>query len=106
MGIGHVVITVMSGAYDGKVFDLDTTPIMLGRHPDDDGYLRYDNRVSRHHARIAREGTSYFIEDVGPDGKGSGNGTYINDRRISGKTPISSGQMVLLGSVWIRFEAK
>lgn len=103
MGIEHIVITVMSGADDGKVFELDKTPVMIGRHADDDVCLPYDTRVSRHHARITREGESYFIEDMGPEGKGSTNGTYINEKRIKGKTPISSGDMILLDSVWVKF---
>lgn len=106
MGLDHIVITVMSSADDGKVFELDKTPIMLGRHPDDDVCLPYDTRTSRHHARITREGDSYFIEDVGPEGKGSTNGTYLNDRKIAAKTLISSGDIALLGNIWIRFEAR
>ena len=108
MGINHTIITVMSGADDGKVFELDKTPLMLGRHPDDDVCLPYDTRCSRHHAQITKEGKSYFVEDVGPEGKGSTNGTYINDsdKKITGKTPLSSGDAVLLGGVWVQFETK
>ena len=106
MGMKPIVITVMSGADDGKVFEFDKTPIMLGRHTEDDVCLPYDTRVSRHHARVTREGNSYFIEDLGPEGKGSTNGTYINDSRIEGKTPISSGDMVLLGGGWVKFGTK
>lgn len=101
-----IVITVMSGAEDGKTFELSKTPSMLGRHPDDDVCLPYDTRVSRHHARITKEGNSYLIEDIGPKGKGSTNGTYVNDNKITGKAPISTGETVLLGSVWIKFEVR
>lgn len=106
MSIDHIVIAVMSGADDGKVFELDKTPVMVGRHADDDVCLPYDTRVSRHHARITREGESYFITDIGPEGKGSANGTYINEKRIEGKTPISSGDMILLDSVWVKFNVR
>jgi len=106
MSLDGVRITVMSGAEDGKIFELEKTPIILGRHPDDDVCLPYDSRVSRHHARITQKGDSYSIEDVGPEGKGSTNGTYVGDKRIAPKTVISSGEMILLGSIWIRFEAK
>jgi len=104
MGLDGVKITVMSRAEDGKVFELEKTPIVLGRHPDDDVCLPYDSRVSRHHARITKKGDSYFIEDVGPEGKGSTNGTYVGEKKIGAKTAISSGEMILLGSVWIKFE--
>lgn len=106
MGLDQVIITVMSGAEDGNTLEPSKTPFMLGRHPDDDLCLPYDTRVSRHHARITKEGNSYLIEDVGPEGKGSTNGTYINDVRTDGKIQISSGDMILLGSIWVRFEAK
>ena len=101
-----IVITVMSGAEDGKTFGLSKTPFMLGRHPDDDVCLPYDTRVSRHHAGITKEGKAYFIEDVGPEGKGSTNGTYVNEKRITSKTPISTGDMILLGGVWVKLEVK
>jgi pSer/pThr/pTyr-binding forkhead associated (FHA) protein len=106
MGLTAMIITVMSGAEDGKVLELEKTPIMLGRHPDDDVCLPYDSRVSRHHARITKKGDSYFIEDVGPEGKGSTNGTYVGDKKIAAKTSISSGEMILIGSVWVKFEVR
>jgi pSer/pThr/pTyr-binding forkhead associated (FHA) protein len=104
MGSNAINITIMSGAEDGKIFKLEKTPVMIGRHPEDDVYLPHDNRVSRHHARITKEGDSYFIEDVGPAGKGSKNGTYVGDKKIAAKMAISSGEMILLGSVWVKFE--
>ena len=104
--MNRVTITVMSGPNDGKVFDIDKTPIMLGRHPDDDVYLLYDTRVSRHHARIINEGNSYFIEDVGPEGKGSTHGTYVGDKKIAAKTTLSSGEIILLGNVSLKFESR
>lgn len=101
-------LTVMSGADDGRVFIIDKVTFTLGRHPSDDVCLPHDRRVSRHHARITREGDSYLIEDFGPRGKGSANGTYVNDsgNGITGKTTLASGDMILLGSVLLRFETR
>jgi|GEM_PF-2919184 pSer/pThr/pTyr-binding forkhead associated (FHA) protein len=104
-----ILITVMSGVDDGRIFETDKSEIMLGRHFEDDVCLPYDNRVSRHHARISKDGlSSYCIEDMGPEAKGSTNGTYIdgNDKKISGKTSLSNGQIILLGNVWVKFEVK
>jgi len=101
-----IVITVMSGAEDGKIIELSKPRFMLGRHPEDDVCLPYDARVSRHHAIVTKEGDSYFIEDVGPGGKGSTNGTFVNEKRVAAKTPISTGDTILLGGVWVRFEIK
>ena len=104
MNISPFVITVMSGVEDGKEFKFNETPIVLGRHPEDDLCLPYDTRVSRRHARITREQDSYFVEDVGPESKGSTNGTYVNEQKIAMKTPLSSGDIFLLGTVWLLFE--
>ena len=107
----HIFIIVMSGAQDGKVFLFHKTTIMLGRHPRDDVYLPYDTRVSRHHARITKKNGTYYIEDIGPEEKGSANGTYlidmdngINENKITDKTQFSSGTHFRLGTVWLKFE--
>ena len=100
----NIRITIMSGAEDGKVFTLDHSPVTIGRHPEDDIYIPYDTRVSRHHARITCEGDNYSIEDVGSDGKGSKNGTYVDEKKIATKTAIHPGEMILVGAVWIKFE--
>jgi phosphoserine phosphatase RsbU/P len=104
MEIEKAAIVVMSGADDGKAFIFEKTPFTIGRLPDDDVSIPYDNRTSRHHAKISREGNAYFIEDVGPDGKGSTNGTYINYKKITGKTLLSSREMILVGAVWVKFD--
>jgi pSer/pThr/pTyr-binding forkhead associated (FHA) protein len=104
MALQHIKISVMSGAEDGKTFEFLDTPITIGRHPEDNLCLAHDNRVSRHHARIIKERNEYFIEDVGPQGKGSTNGTFIGENKIDSKTVILSGDMILLGSVAIKFQ--
>ena len=101
-----IAITVMSGVEDGKIIELNKTSFMLGRHPDDDVCLPYNTKVSRHHARVTKEGIIYFIEDVGPEGEGSTNGTFVNEKRVISKTPISTGDMILLGGVWAKFKTR
>jgi pSer/pThr/pTyr-binding forkhead associated (FHA) protein len=103
MEVKQAVIEVMSGADDGKIFVIEKFPFTLGRLPEDDVSLPYDTRTSRHHARISGDANVCFIEDIGPEGKGSTNGTSINDRKISGKTALLWGDMILLGTVWVKF---
>ena len=106
MGSKFVTITVMSGAEDGRLFELHEFPVMLGRHPDDNVFLPHDHGVSRHHAQITHNGDSFFVEDVGVRGKGSTNGTYLNGYKVNTKTSISSGDMLLLGTVRLRFDKR
>jgi len=99
-----VTITVMSGAKDGRTFGLYNFPVILGRYPNDSVFLPHDRGVSRHHTRITCNNDSFFLEYLGVNGKGSTKGTYLNDHIVNTKTPISSGDMLLLGTVWLRFD--
>lgn len=106
MGLKFVTITVMSGADDGRQFELHEFPVTLGRHPDDDVFLPHDRRVSRHHAKMTRNGDSFFVEDVRAKGKGSINGTYLNGHKVNTKTSISGSDILLLGTVFLRFDKR
>src|SRR3990172_12956553 len=52
-----------------------------------------DPKVSRHHARICKSDTGYFIEDLG-----SLNGVFIDNELIISSRPLSSGNKVCIGS--------
>src|SRR3954454_6256458 len=55
-----------------------------------------DPEVSRRHAAIRRSGDGVAIEDLG-----STNGTFVNDRRITGVVVLSDGDTVRFGNtVW------
>lgn len=104
--IDVINISIMSGVEDGKVYEFEKDPIIIGRHSTDDVNLAYDSRVSRHHARISKDGNIYYVEDVGPEWRGSKTGTFVKDIRIDKKTAITSGELILIGNVWIKFETK
>jgi pSer/pThr/pTyr-binding forkhead associated (FHA) protein len=53
-----------------------------------------DPEVSRRHAVMRRlDSGAFAIEDLG-----STNGTYVNDARTAGPTPVVSGDIVRLGN--------
>ena len=91
----HLTITVFSGAEDGRIFEPQQFPVVLGRHPEDSVFLPHYPGVSRHHAQITCKGDSFFVEDLGVKGHGSTNGTFLNDQRIDNKTSISDGDILL-----------
>lgn len=72
--------------------------MLLGRHPDCDIQLQ-SNMLSRKHARLVREDGAFFIEDLG-----SGNGTFLNGKRIETRSPIVHNDRVKLGPLLLRFE--
>jgi serine protease Do len=51
-----------------------------------------DDEISRRHATLHRVGSDLAIID-----EGSSNGTYVNGKRIDGKTPLSDGDTVRVG---------
>jgi len=70
---------------------------VLGREGADVVVLN-STTVSRRHARLAIEAAGAWIEDLG-----SKNGTYVNDRAITSRSPLENGDQVRLGSLLFTF---
>ena len=87
---------------DGKAkpYELNTSPVKLGRHPDCDIHLD-SGMVSRFHAQLVYENDQYLLEDLG-----SGNGSYINGKQLDANCPqtLNNGDRIKLGPVKLRFE--
>jgi transcriptional regulator of acetoin/glycerol metabolism len=62
------------------------------------GLFEQDDRVSRSHVRISRQGAGFEIEDLG-----SRNGTFVNGERVGEKLPAKSGAVLRIGRslVWL-----
>jgi S1-C subfamily serine protease len=89
--------TFLSGARAGQVEAFRKAYIGLGRHPLSD--VRFDAErdldVSSRHAAIIRtpDGAGFVIQDLG-----SRNGTFVNGKRITGDTPLQSGDVIGFGA--------
>ncbi|MCC6540193.1 MAG: SpoIIE family protein phosphatase [Bryobacterales bacterium] len=66
-------------------------PFLIGRQPDNHLVLR-DNRVSRLHARILRDGPDYLVEDLR-----SRSGVFVNGTRIAAPTRLHNADVVTFG---------
>ncbi len=88
--------------HEGKAipFDLKGAETIVGRLPECDIQLN-SNTVSRKHARLSIEGSSYFLEDLG-----SGNGTFVNGKQITSRVPITPNDRIKFGNLLVRFEAE
>ena len=71
----------------------------VGRDPECDVYLN-DASVSRHHARIAVEGSAATVEDLG-----SKNGTMLRGDRVSTRTVLRDGDEMVFGSVRAQYSS-
>ena len=84
-------VVIAEGGNAGEVISLENAPLLIGRGTD--AAIRLDDDyVSTRHARIARSGDQWFVEDLG-----STNGTYVGSRRITQATAISLGTKVRIG---------
>ncbi|HNA98668.1 MAG TPA: FHA domain-containing protein [Marmoricola sp.] len=84
-------VAITEGADRGQSISLADAPLLIGRGSDAAIKLT-DDYASTRHARIARSGDQWFIEDLG-----STNGTYVNNHRITQPTSISLGSQVRIG---------
>ncbi len=79
-------------------FRIDSGTTSIGRSSTSDIVLKNDDYVSGQHARLTRHGGLLYVEDAG-----STNGTYVNDRKTVGATPLRSGDRVRVGSTTFRY---
>jgi serine phosphatase RsbU (regulator of sigma subunit) len=84
-------LITLKGPDTGRQYSLEQDAMVLGRQTDSAICLE-SQAVSRHHARIVRVDSSFFIEDLG-----SSNGTYINGSRIRERTPLTEKDTLQIG---------
>lgn len=80
-------------------YEIGANEFVLGRLPECDIQLQ-SSMVSRKHARIVRDGDQYIFEDLG-----SGNGSFVNGKRIEGAVPLKHDDRIKVGPILLRFEA-
>jgi hypothetical protein len=87
----HVVLT-----WDGERREVDRRRLLIGRSKDCD--VRVDDpNVSRRHAELRQEGSSYWIVDLD-----STNGIEVNGRRLK-RSKLEDGDRILLGETELTF---
>jgi pSer/pThr/pTyr-binding forkhead associated (FHA) protein len=69
-------LSIRQGPRPNLVFELDADSYIIGREAGNEIVIE-DPQVSRRHAQLTRQGTSYLVEDIG-----STNGTYVNGKRL------------------------
>ncbi|ATO16721.1 FHA domain-containing protein [Micromonospora sp. WMMA2032] len=90
------LLTVSGGAMRGLSFRVGRGVQVIGRAPSADIVLA-DPHLSRRHATVQATTDGVLLTDLG-----STNGTWLNDRRISGSVPLADGDVVRLGRTDLR----
>jgi serine phosphatase RsbU (regulator of sigma subunit) len=84
-------LVTLQGPNAGRSFSLDPRRSLIGRRPDSTVFLE-SLAVSREHAHIVCENGAYFLEDLG-----SSNGTFLNGKKIAGRTPFNERDTLQVG---------
>ena len=89
-------LVVMSRFISGTEFLLDRPSIVIGRTPENDIIINHKS-ISRHHAKVVRDGERYVILDLE-----SANGVRVNGAENE-RCELQAGDVIELGEVRLRF---
>ncbi|TLM97865.1 MAG: FHA domain-containing protein, partial [Actinobacteria bacterium] len=92
-------LRAVSGAVSGRSWRLPAGEVKIGRDATNLVAVE-DAKASREHARIRYADGVYTLSDLG-----SSNGTFVNERQISGQVPLSDGDMIRIGNTTLSFKA-
>jgi hypothetical protein len=91
-------LRVAQGFRPGRELLLAKDVTTIGRAESCDLGLFGDNTIERVHARILLQNQRYLLADAGTPG-----GTFLNEERITGPTPLKSGDKIRVGNSVIEF---
>jgi Inner membrane component of T3SS, cytoplasmic domain len=94
-------LEVEEGFRKGRQLLLAGPVLTVGRAEACDLGLFGDNRIEKLHARIYQQDGRRLIADAG-----TAAGTYVNGVRISGPTPLRSGDLIRVGNALLRFSER
>src|SRR4051812_10594345 len=89
-------LVVLTQPFTGQEFILDRASLVIGRTQENDVVLNHKS-ISRHHAKVIRDGDRYVVVDLE-----SANGVRVNGAEYE-RVELQSGDIVELGHVRIRF---
>jgi diguanylate cyclase (GGDEF)-like protein len=93
---GDACIVVIYGPEIGRRMPLSTAPFDIGRSSKNDLFIDQES-ISRHHARITFDGSSYLVSDMN-----STNGTFVNDHPVK-ESRLKDGDQVQIGRSILKF---
>ena len=96
---GKLVVLKSPALGEGEEWELDSSPLTVGRSSRNDLQLERDEYASSTHARIEPRRDGVWLEDVG-----STNGTYLNGIRLTRPKRLTSGDVLRIGETELRYE--
>jgi pSer/pThr/pTyr-binding forkhead associated (FHA) protein len=96
---GRLVVTASEVLAQGEEFELDSSPLTIGRAGQNDVVVEADEFASAKHARIEPRRDGVWVHDLG-----STNGTYVNGVRVDRPRKLVGGDVVRVGETELRFD--
>jgi pSer/pThr/pTyr-binding forkhead associated (FHA) protein len=96
---GRLVVTASVILDEGNEYELDSSPLTIGRGNQNDVPIDGDEFASARHVRIEPRRDGVWVHDLG-----STNGTYVNGVRIDRPRKLLDGDVVRVGETELRFE--
>jgi hypothetical protein len=106
IGLAQVIlkeawIKVEKGRRAGREMILTKERTTIGRAESCDIGLFGDNQIEKLHAAILLTGNRYYLEDAATP-----TGTYVNDRKVMGRVPLQSGDLIRVGNSVLCFRER
>jgi len=96
---GRLVVVHSAVLEEGDEYELDASPLTIGRGGQNDLSIDGDEFASARHSRIEARRDGVWVHDLG-----STNGTHVNGVRIDRPRRLAVGDVVRVGETELRFE--
>jgi len=94
-------VRVEAGFRPGREMLLSKEKTSVGRAEGTDIPLFGDDGVEKLHAQILLDAGRFYLEETGPT-----QGTFVNDRKVQGRVPLASGDLIRMGKSLLRFNER
>ena len=89
---GYKIVRIRD-KFAGEEFMLAEATNTIGR-TEDNYILLSDQSISRNHAKITNRGMLFYVTDLD-----SSNGTFVNNKKITGEHPLQAGDIIRFGNL-------
>jgi pSer/pThr/pTyr-binding forkhead associated (FHA) protein len=100
---GSPFLVYLDGGRQQRIIELrpGASALSIGREPDSDVPLEWDEEVSRAHAVLERVARAWTLVDDGL----SRNGSFVNGRRVHGRRRLEDGDAITVGRTLLVYVA-
>ena len=99
--VGKLVVLKSPALGEGEEWELNSSPLTMGRGSQNDVQLDRDEFASSTHARIEPRRDGVWVEDIG-----STNGTYLNGIRLTHPKRLTPGDILRVGETELRYDGE